>query len=38
MRVPAISPGPRRSAKARAFRNSVDYFVGVTFAPARART
>ena len=38
MRVPAFSPGPRRSAKAPAFRNSVDYLVGVTFAPARLRT
>ena len=25
------------SAKTAVFRNSVDYFVGVTFSPARAR-
>jgi hypothetical protein len=38
MRVSADFAVSFRSAKAPAFRNSVDHLVGVTFAPARLRT
>ncbi len=37
MRVSVVLAFAFRSAKPPAFRNSVDYLVGVTFSPARAR-